>query len=52
MTTVTPATPLSVTLAIAAGVGFVATASLALWLERGPAILLDLSSLGAAFICF
>lgn len=32
--------------------GFAAAAAALLWLERGPAILLDLSALSASFICF
>lgn len=45
------ATPPAVIIAVCAVLGFVATSTLMLWLERDPAILLDLSSLSAAFIC-
>lgn len=45
-------TPKAVYIAGAAIVGFVLTAALVLWFERGPAILLDLKALSAAFLCF
>jgi hypothetical protein len=44
--------PPTVTIALWAVGGFAVTAALLLWLERGPAILLDLSALSSRFICF
>lgn len=44
-------TPLAVTLLVSAVLGFITAAALLLWLQQGPAILLDLSGLSAAFIC-
>ena len=44
-------TPLPVTILVSAVLGFIVTSALMLWLERGPAILLDLSGLSAAFLC-
>lgn len=44
--------PPAVTYALWAIGGFALTAALLLWLERGPAILLDLSSFSSRFLCF
>lgn len=52
MKTATQETPLPVFLLVATTFGFVMAGAVMLWLERGPAILLDLSAMTAAFICF
>lgn len=44
--------PPAVTLALWAAAGFLTLGALMLWLERGSAILLDLSALSARFLCF
>lgn len=46
-----PETPPAVIVIVSAVLGFIATATLLMWLERGPSILLELSSLSAAFLC-
>lgn len=43
--------PLTVILPVFAVLGLISASALWLWLERGTAILLDLSGLAAAFIC-
>jgi hypothetical protein len=44
-------TPLAVYVSVSALFGFAVAGAVLMWLERGPAILLDLSGLSAAFIC-
>ena len=52
METAAQKTPPMVYVLVSLMVGFVLAGSLMLWLERGPAILLDLSAMAAGFICF
>ncbi len=51
METTAQEAPLAVSLLVSATFGFILAGAVMLWLERGPAILLDLSGLSAAFIC-
>lgn len=44
-------TPLAVTIVFAAVAGFVIAGAAGVWLARGPAILIELSHLSAAFVC-
>jgi len=52
METAAQKTPPAVYVLVSLMAGFILAGSLMLWLERGPAILLDLSAMAAGFICF
>lgn len=52
METAAHKTPPAVYVLVSLTAGFVLSGAVMLWLERGPAILLDLSAMTAGFICF